>query len=153
VTGVDRQHGPDHAIDQTRLFLLAAPSIVGELHAVAGGERRGAARGVKHMIFGEHAALPVNLAGKPIERIHLLICIGEDEPLLAGLGRDVAGIAPLQGFGGLAGGVRPVDRALLVKDVERLAEFPLVHQIESALLVEVPHALHRVKLGRLVDRA
>jgi hypothetical protein len=59
----------------------------------------------------------------------------------------------LQGFGGLAGGVRPVDRALLVEDVERLAEFPLVHQIESALLVGVPHALHRVKLGRLVDRA
>src|ERR1700675_4308420 len=33
-TGVDREHGADRAIDQAGLFVLAAPCIVGELHAV-----------------------------------------------------------------------------------------------------------------------
>jgi hypothetical protein len=105
------------------------------------------------MIFGQRAALPVNLTRKPIERIHLLIRIGEDEPLRVGLSRYVAGVAPLQGFRGLIRRLRPVDRALVLEDVQRRAKFPVMHQIESALLVGVLHTLHRVKLGRLVNGA
>ena len=152
VTGIDRHHGPDPAVDQTGLLLLPAPSIVGELHAVADREHLGPAGNLDGVILQKRAALPVNLAGKPVEHVHLVVGVGEDEPLPVRVGRDVAGILPLQGLGGLLRRLRPLDRTLPLKNVQRLTKFTVMHQIEGELLVRILHPLHRVQLGRPMNR-
>ena len=68
-SGIDRHHCPDPAIDQTGLLLLPGPSVVAELHAVADREHLGPAGDRDGVILQKRAALPVNLAGKPVEHV------------------------------------------------------------------------------------
>ena len=114
----------------------------GELDAVAGGERGPAVRRVEHVILAELAAFLAHVAQGGIELVHIVIGVGEHEAGFVGRGGAV--LRPLldQRGAGLALRARPVDRALLLVDAERVVKIALGHHLGGAPLVDLVLPLH-----------
>ena len=103
------------------------------------------------MIFPfELAALLAHGAQGGVELVDVVVGVGEHETGFVAVGRRV--LRPLldQLGAGLALGARPVDRALVVVDAERVVKVALRHHLRGAALVELVLPLDFRQHGRAV---
>ena len=102
------------------------------------------------VILAQLAAFLAHGAQGGVELVHLVIGVGEHEAGFVRRGGAV--LRPLrdQRGAGLALRARPVDRALLLVDVERVVKIALGHHLGRAALVDLVLPLHLGQLGRAV---